>query len=160
MIIILLTSTYLSSSRSALLIFRKKPTSGIHSDQTKINNKNYLQFWIHWNMRVLKKRLLEPTNSAYVLVECSALITVTTPHPRHRQKLFLGQLPGVNTRLSKDNTLSYQLQAHNKMILHLWKIPNPSYDTKYCVTFRAWNLNDSAQFKAMRNFNIFSVFNT
>ena len=75
---------------------------------------------MHWNIRVLKKRPLEPTNinNKPILVECRALITVTTPHLSHKQKLLLGQLLRVNSRISKDNTLSYQLQANNKLILH------------------------------------------
>ena len=45
---------------------------------------------MHWNIRVLKKRPLEPTNinNKPILVECRALITVTTLHPSHKQNSF------------------------------------------------------------------------
>ena len=142
MIMILLSSTYLSSSRSALLLSGKTTLMVSILIKQKLLISAVLDALEYQISQ--EKRRLEPT-----------------PHPRHKQTLCLGQLLWVNSRMSKDNTLSYQLQANNNTILYLWNIPNPSYDTKCWVTSsHAGNLNKSAQFKVTMSFNGCLHFNT
>ena len=114
---------------------------------------------MHWNIRVLRKKdPLKPLNklSLYIAGMLCSHQCDTTP----RTNTLSGTTTVGEFQNVKGNTLSHQLQANNKMILFLWNIPNPSYDTKSWVTSWHGKLDRSAQFKVMMSFNGCLNFNT
>ena len=81
-----------------------------------------------------EKRPLKPLNKLSLYIAGMLFSHQCDTTPQAQTNTLSGTTTVGEFQNVKGNTLSHQLQANNKMILFLWNISNPSYDTKSWVT--------------------------